>query len=31
MGWYGMDWNDLAQNRDKWKALVNTAMNPRVP
>jgi hypothetical protein len=25
-----MDWIDLAQNRDKWRALVNAAMNLRV-
>jgi hypothetical protein len=31
MGWGGMDWIDLAQNRDQWKALVNTVMNLRVP
>jgi hypothetical protein len=30
-GWDGMDWIDLAQDRDQWKALVNTAMNLRVP
>jgi hypothetical protein len=29
--WAGMDWTDLAQDRDKWKALVNTVMNLRVP
>jgi hypothetical protein len=23
----GMDWIDLAQERDKWQALVNTVMN----
>jgi hypothetical protein len=27
IGWDGMDWSDLAQNRDQWKALVNTIMN----
>jgi hypothetical protein len=31
IGWDGMDWIDLAQDRDKWKALVNTVMNLRVP
>ena len=27
----GMDWIDLAHNRDKWRALVNAVMNLRVP
>jgi hypothetical protein len=31
IGWGGMDWIDLAQNRDRWRALVNTAVNLRVP
>jgi hypothetical protein len=31
MGWVGMDWIDLAQDRDQWRALVNTAMNLKVP
>jgi hypothetical protein len=31
IGWDGMDWNDLAQDRDHWKALVNTVMNLRIP
>jgi hypothetical protein len=31
IGWDGRDWIDLAQNRDHWRALVNMAMNLRVP
>jgi hypothetical protein len=31
IGWDGMDWIDLAQDMDQWKALVNTVMNLRVP
>jgi hypothetical protein len=29
--WDGMDWIDLAKDRDQWRALVNTVMNLRVP
>jgi hypothetical protein len=27
----GMDWIDLAQGRDQWRTLMNTAINLRVP
>jgi hypothetical protein len=29
-GWDDMDWIELAQNRDQWRALMNTVMNLRV-
>jgi hypothetical protein len=29
--WDGMDWIDLAQDREQWRALVNTVMNHQVP
>jgi hypothetical protein len=29
--WGGMDWIDLAHDRDQWRALVNTVMNLGVP
>jgi hypothetical protein len=30
IGWDGMDWNDLARDRDQWRALVNMVMNLQV-
>ena len=30
VGW-GMDWIDLAQDRNTWQALINTVMNLQVP
>jgi hypothetical protein len=31
IGCDGMAWNDLAKDRDQWRALLNTVMNLRVP
>jgi hypothetical protein len=31
IGWSGVDWIGLAQDRDKWRGLVNAVMNLRVP
>jgi hypothetical protein len=30
IGWDGMDWIDLAQGRDQWRALVSKVINLRV-
>jgi hypothetical protein len=31
LNWSGMDWIDLAEKREQWMVLVNTAVNLRVP
>jgi hypothetical protein len=31
VGWGSMDWIDLAEETDRWHALVNVVMNLRVP
>jgi hypothetical protein len=31
IGWGSVDWIGLAQDRNKWRALVNAVMNIRVP
>jgi hypothetical protein len=31
IGWDGVDWSDMLQDRVQWKVLVNTVLNLRVP
>jgi hypothetical protein len=31
IGWSDMDWIDLAEDRDQWRALVNMIMNLGIP
>jgi hypothetical protein len=31
VGWSDVDWIGLAQDRNRWRALVNSLLNPRVP
>jgi hypothetical protein len=30
IGWVGIDWIDLAQDRDQWRALLKKVLNSRV-
>jgi hypothetical protein len=31
VGWNDVDWTGLAQDRDRWRVLVNSVLNLRVP
>jgi hypothetical protein len=31
VGWGNVDWIDLVQDRNRWRALVNSVLNLRVP
>jgi hypothetical protein len=31
VGWEGVDWIDMAEERDRWWTVVNVVMNLRVP
>jgi hypothetical protein len=31
IGWGGMDWIRLAQDRGNWRALLNTVINLQIP
>jgi hypothetical protein len=31
IGWGGMEWIGMAEDRDQWRALLNTVTNIRVP
>jgi hypothetical protein len=31
IGWGGVDWTGLAQDKNKWRALVNSVMNLWIP
>jgi hypothetical protein len=31
IGWNGVDWIDMAQDRDQWRAVVSTVLKLRVP
>jgi hypothetical protein len=31
IGWDGVDWIDMAQDRDQWRAILNTVLNLLLP